>query len=146
MRALSLTLFILLTASPVLAQEGPPESVENAPETAEPSEDTEVRVDVIPMLANDVAPFDGLLVPEKRFNEFLDAEVKVEELERKREVDKKISDRVEETCYKQLDKATEPIPWYKTPSSNRWFGFAIGVVVTALAVYGGTKILKATDE
>lgn len=101
---------------------------------------------VVPQKAGETAPFTGLLVPEQRFTQLLEAELDAEKLKRQQLVDKKYILSLEEMYKAQLAKATQPDKWYEKPSANRWFGFTIGIIVTVLAVYGGIKIVEANKD
>jgi hypothetical protein len=102
--------------------------------------------DVTPQKAGEPAPFTGLLVPEARFTELLEAEIELVKLKKQQKIDEKYMLNLEDMYKKQLTEATKPPKWYETPSANRWFGFTIGIVVTALAVYGGAQLVKASGN
>lgn len=101
---------------------------------------------VVPLKAGDAAPFTALLVPEARLTELLEAELELEKLKKQQKVDEKYMLSMEAMYKLQLAEATKPPKWWETPSANRWFGFTIGIVVTALAVYGGAQIVKASGN
>lgn len=92
------------------------------------------------------APFTGLLVPEKRFIELLQAEIDRDKLKVQVRLETKFSKDLEMLMTKKLKQATEPEAWHQTASFNRWFGFTLGVVVTGLAIWGGTEVVKATNR
>lgn len=123
----AITIFIFAISTQAMGQEAAPQKI-------------------VPQKAGETAPFTGLLVPEKRFIQLLDAELQAEKLKRQQNVDKKYILSLEEMYKAQLAKATQPPKWYEKPSANRWFGFTIGVIVTALAVYGGVKIVEANKD
>ena len=107
------------------------------------SEDnTPAELEIVPIKKGAVAPFSGLLVPEERFVELLQAELRAELLEGKLRIKDKTERALESMYQRHLKRATEPIPWYEKPSFNRWLGFGIGVIFTGLAIYGTVQISK----
>ena len=129
--------FVLLASTPAFASEpaAPPEKVEAAKPILEPR--------IVPLMEGKCAAFTGLLVPEKRYTEFLDSEVTARDLRGKLEIEAKKHDALDSMYREKLKQASEPTPWYEEPSFNRWVGFGIGVAVTALAIYGGSELAKA---
>lgn len=105
-----------------------------------------VRADnkVVPVMEGEKAPFSGLLVPEDRFIQLMGMEIELVALKAKYEAQIRFSVNLEEMYKKQLEFALRPIPWYQTPSVNRWLGWILGVAMTLAAVYGGTEVVKAT--
>lgn len=92
-------------------------------------------VEVMPLLAGAVAPFDGLLVPEVTFVKYLRQRLLVDELTAKLE----IRDRL--LLEKPLIEKTPPtfgVGW------SFVVGMGVGVIVASLAVYGAVQVLKAT--
>jgi len=102
--------------------------------------------DVTPMLSGEIAPHSGLLVDEVRFATLLSSEIEVENLTGKLSIQTRLTDNMERLYLKRLEEAVREIPWYEAPSFNRWLGFGIGVTVSVLAVYGGSKLMKAIDQ
>lgn len=125
-------IMVVLIAGPAMAD--PPATPATAP-VAEPP--------VTPVTKDAPAPFTGLVVPEGRFAELLQAEVDVEELTGKLEIQERLLSNVEKVYDQRLEAATRPQKWYETPAFNRWLGFGIGVVVTGLAVWAGKEIVEA---
>jgi len=106
-----------------------------------------VRADeVTPVQTGKPAPFTGLLVPEDRFVQFLEAEAKLDGAQRELEQQKKYSSDLDAMYRKQLEEAVKPEPWYMDPRLHASIGFIIGVATTTLAVYGGVKIVEATGN
>ena len=98
---------------------------------------------VVPLEQEAPAPFTGLLVPEKRFTELLRAETRAQELEGQLLIQEKMAQALEAMYLDKLKQATAPVPWYKTPSFNRWLGFGLGMVCTGLATWGAIEFYKA---
>jgi hypothetical protein len=130
--------FALLVAAPAYATEPAAE----APPAA-PAKKTTLEPRIAPLMKGQCADFTGLLVPEKRYTEFLDAEVTARDLRGKLDIEAKKHDALESMYQEKLKQASEPLPWYKEPSFNRWLGLGIGVVVTSLAIWGGSELAKA---
>jgi len=102
-----------------------------------------IAEDVIVLKQGEAAPFAGLLVKEQRFNRFLEAEMKVEELKGRLDIQERLGLKIESIYTARLEEAVKPIPWYQGPEFNRWLGFFIGVAATGLVIWGGTEIVKA---
>jgi len=98
---------------------------------------------VTPIKEGATAPFTGLLVPESRLAELLRAELRVELLRGKLSIQEQTAQALEAMYLGKLEQATEPVPWYRTESFNRWFGFGLGVAFTGLAIYGTVELSKA---
>lgn len=104
---------------------------------------------VVPVYEGGTVPFDGYLVPEIRFEEFLKAEA-TEDLLRKElefkdyevKLEQEFCDKKIDVCLDELNKCREvaSTPWYARPDVNRWVGIGIGVVITSLAVYGAGQL------
>lgn len=92
---------------------------------------------VQPLAKGAPAPFLGLLVPESRFVELLEAENEVRELRAKLATAKRTGERVEAAYLRRLAAA---IPWYDSPTLNRWFGFGLGLLTFGLALWGTSEI------
>lgn len=102
-----------------------------------------VAQDIVPVEEGKLVPYTGMLVPEDRFIELLEAEIELEGLKRKYEVEKRFNEAMETMYKKKLEEAVSPPDWYETPTANRWFGFILGIAATGLAVWGGTEMVKA---
>lgn len=100
-------------------------------------------LDVIPLEESNPAPFTGILVPEARFIQLLEAESELVLLRKEHEVQQRFAASMEKMYKKQLSNAVEPSAWYETPVANRWLGFVLGAVATSLAVWGGIEMVKA---
>ena len=101
---------------------------------------------VVIMKQGEVALFTGLLVPEKRFIESMEAEVAAKKLKMELEVERRFTLNLEKMYKSKLQESTKPVVWHRTTSFNRWFGFTIGVVLTGLAVWGGAEVVKASGK
>lgn len=130
MKAMSLTLvFIILFPTWGLAEDNPTPTPQGQ--------------NVVVVTEGQAAPFTGLLVKEARMTELVEAELSVADLRGKLEIERRFAKSIEDTLEKRLLEATKPTPWYEQPDTNRWIGFAIGVVVTGLVVWGGVEVMKA---
>lgn len=98
---------------------------------------------VVPVEQGQAAPFTGLLVPEGRFTQLLEAELEAQEAKGKLKVQERLTEGLESLYSKKLAQAVEPTPWYKSAEFHRWLGFTLGVAVTCLAVWGGNELVKA---
>jgi hypothetical protein len=101
--------------------------------------------EVVPVQTGKPAPFTGLLVPEKRMVELLESEVRVEGMKRDLEIQIKYANSLDLMYTKQLEKAVAPEPWYQDHRFVAVVWFLFGVATTSLAVYGGVKIVEATN-
>lgn len=99
--------------------------------------------DVVPIKEGQEAAFTGLLVSEQRLVELLRAEQEKDTLRRKLEIERRFAENIEAMYKVKLDQVLEKPAWYETPTANRWFGFALGVVATGCAVWGGIEATKA---
>lgn len=115
-------------------------------EPVESQEAPEVGGAIEPLLKGAPAPFTGLLVPEDRYIELMEAENRARELAIKLAVQEQTAKAIEAIYLKKLDEATNPIPWYDTPTFNRWLGVLLGAAATGLAVWGGIEVTKATTR
>lgn len=100
--------------------------------------------DTVPVVAGEVAPFTGLLVPEDRFFELLQDEIDGEKSKDELELERKLRKKVEEIYAEALKEADKPPKFYQTPRFNQCAGFTVGVVFTTGAIWAGTEIVKAT--
>jgi len=119
--ALILTVILVLPLVPVRAQE------------------------VVPLMKDQPAPFNGLLVKEGRFTRLLEKETEAADLAGQLEIQKRLTSNLEVLYTRKLEAAVEELAWYEKPSFNRWLGFGIGVAVTVLAVYGASRLSRAMD-
>lgn len=117
--------FVALTALPVHAQDSALEPL------------------IEPLMKGQQATFTGLLVPEKRYITFLEAETNARDFRGKLSIEAKKHDALEAMYQDKLKQASKPTPWYKEPSFNRWVGFGIGVAVATIAIYGGAEMARA---
>lgn len=110
---------------------------------------TQVRssesVEVTVIGEGETAIYSGLLVREGRFARMLEAELAVKELEARLEIQKNLTASLESVYTRRMTEMARPLPWYKTPSFNRWAGFAMGVAFTAVVVYAGSYLVRAVD-
>jgi hypothetical protein len=99
---------------------------------------------ILAIMEGDPAPFSGILLSEDVFTEYLKLEV---ELERERLRNQMLQQELEQTqqalmlqlreCQRERDELTMALAnprWIDRPETNRWIGFAGGVLVTAGAV------------
>lgn len=101
--------------------------------------------EIVPVKEGAQAPFTGLLVPEGRYTELLEAEVERDRLKVELRLEKQYTGKLEPFLLgKVKDAAT--VEWYESPSFNRWFGFTLGVIVTGAAIWGGVEVIKATNN
>ena len=105
--------------------------------------------DVVPMELGTPAPWAGLLVKEARFTKFLKLQIEVEELTLKLQIRDRLYGEATTALQAQLSKAQEdlnkksqPDPWYK----SHWFiwcvGLVIGMGVAVGAFYGAAQLGK----
>ncbi len=142
-QALIPTLCAMLMAGPVRAQPAPTaEAAERLQE--QPISDSR-GPDVVPLKKGAPAPYSGVLVPGDYFAELLKADVAREDAEARLRVEQKFGASLETMYNTKLVQATKPPPFYKSSSFNRWLGFTGGVMVTILAVYGGSKLIQEAD-
>lgn len=99
--------------------------------------------DVVPLERGDPAPFDGLLVPEGRFVELLEAENKARELEVRLALAERTGEAIEGLYRRRLEEATA-IPWYDSPTFNRWLGVVLGGALAGVAVWTAAEIQTQT--
>ena len=97
-----------------------------------------------PLMEGDESPCDGMWVPEGRYTTFLKAELAVDDLTGKM----KIKDIQIEELEKMYRQAIQPrkIPFYRRLAFNRVIFFMLGTGITALSVYGGTKLVQAAAK
>jgi hypothetical protein len=98
--------------------------------------------EIVSVLRGDPAPFQGLLVPEERFVELLEAENAVRELQARLAASERTLELVENAYMQRLENASSPVPWYASPTFNRWLGFGMGIAATGLAVWGGLELVQ----
>jgi len=97
-----------------------------------------------PLFPGQESDCDGLFVPEGRYTLFLKAELKVDELDGRLKIKNLYIEQLE-ALYREATKVKK-IPWYRRLSFNRVLFFALGTAITALAVYGGTKLVQAAAK
>lgn len=95
------------------------------------------------VLKDQPAPFSGVVVSEQKFSEYLDLELKVEELEGRLEIQENLVQNVEQVYSKKLETATRPERWYESSGFNAVLGFLVGVGVTVAIFYGGAELAKS---
>jgi hypothetical protein len=98
---------------------------------------------VVPLGRNHRAPFEGLLVPEERFIELLEAERWSKELEARLDASEQTAAAIEQVYRGKLRDAVA-VPWYDSPSFNRWLGIACGVALSGVAVWAAVELQAAT--
>jgi hypothetical protein len=86
--------------------------------------------DVVALLKADPAPFDGLLVTEKRFTEYLHQTVDLE---------------VATASLKACEGLTCDTPLVSSKTAF-WIGAAVGVVVAGVVVFGAVELGKAASK
>lgn len=97
---------------------------------------------VVPLQQDKPAPFAGLLVPEARFVELLEAEQARRELEVKLKAAEQTSVAIEQVYQAKLRDAVA-VPWYDSPSFNRWLGIFVGGAITGMAVWAVVELQAA---
>jgi hypothetical protein len=117
-RALLIVYLAVAMATPGLAQDTP---------------------DMVPIMQGESAPFTGMLVMESRFIDYIKLQMRVDELEQRLEIQKRLTVNIENLYASRLQETAQQ-EWYQTPEFNRWLGFGIGVLVTGLAVYGASRL------
>jgi hypothetical protein len=129
MKMLGMLLAVSILVQPILAhaQETPPQG------------DREI----VPVMTGDAAPKSGLLVPELRFNELIQAEIDLGKTAKDLKAEQALSKSLERVYEKRLAEALKGVPWYEQPTYNRTVGFIAGVVVAGLAIYAGAKLAEA---
>lgn len=95
------------------------------------------------MLEDQPAPFSGVLVREARFAEYLQLQLRMEELEGRLEIQKNLVMEIEQIYSEKLETATRPARWYESPGTNQVFGFLLGVTVAVAVFFGGAELAKA---
>lgn len=123
-------------ALPVVASETPTE-----PTVAGTSGDASEAPGVVPLKKGASAPFLGLLVPEARFVELLEAKNKAHELAARLAAADRTAEIVEQVYLTKLEQAAI-VRWYNSPSFNRWLGIFLGTAVTGISVWGASKLTK----
>lgn len=95
---------------------------------------------VVPLKKGGRAPYRGLLVPEARFVELLEAENKARELAARLAAAERTAELVEQVYLTKLEQAAI-VHWYDSPSLNRWFGIVIGAAIAG-AAWGTAEVIK----
>lgn len=142
----TVAVFLAVLATPVglFAAETAPPTID-PPAAPESSQEPPGEGDVVPLAKGAPAPFLGLLVPEGRFVELLEAENEVRELRAKLAAKERTAELVEQAYLRRLEQATAPPPWYESPTFNRWLGFGLGLAAAGLAVWGSVELVGATN-
>lgn len=96
---------------------------------------------VVPLKKGTPAPFLGLLVPEARFVELLEAENQARELKARLAAAERTAALVEQVYLTNLEQAAI-VSWYDSPSFNRGFGIFLGGAATALSIWGAAELTK----
>ncbi len=112
------------------------------PDTREPAENSTKLIK--PILKDQLAPFTGLLVPEARFVEMVEAELAVDDLKGKLKIQTNLTTNLESIYVKRMEEMAKPPKWYQTGEFQFWLGFTLGFVATVAATYGAVKIVEAT--
>ena len=116
------------------------------PAFAEPKLEINVhRLDVVTMRKGLEAPFSGLLVPEPRFVQFLEAEIRIKELEGELKLERRLRLTQEQIYTDVLKETSKPKTWWNSPGTQRLVGFGAGIVAASLAIYGGAQLAKASQ-
>ena len=140
--------FVLALSGAAWAQEAPPEP--QIPPVSSPGEAVDFPVveppgeasegpAVVPLKKGASAPFLGLLVPEARFVELLEAENKARELAAKLAAADRTAILIEQVYLTKLEQAAI-VHWYDSPSFNRWLGIVMGAGLAAVAVWGAGEL------
>lgn len=146
--------FILALPGATWAQEPPPEADKLAvvdstapagPDIAEAPGETSESPAVVPLKKGAPAPFLGLLVPEARFVELLEAENKARELAAKLKAAERTAELVEQVYLSNLEKASI-VAWYDSPSLNRWVGIILGGAIAGLSIWGASELNKKREQ
>ena len=98
---------------------------------------------VVPLQKDKPAPFAGLLVPEGRFVELLEAEQAKRELEVRLKAAERTSSAIEQVYRSRLQNAAV-VPWYDSPSFNRWLGIFLGGAIAGVAVWAAVEVQATT--
>jgi len=93
---------------------------------------------VVPVEQHEPAPFAGLLVPEARFVQLLEAEQRAEELLVRLRVAEHTSSAIE-----QVYQDAVTVPWYDSPSFNRWLGIVVGGAIAGVSVWAVVELQAA---
>lgn len=101
--------------------------------------------EITPVKKGEQAPFTGLLVPEARYIELLEAEMERDNLKVKLRLEMKYITDLELFLTTKLKEAAKSPAWYETASFNRWFGFTLGIIVTGAAIWGGVEVVNAAN-
>ena len=88
---------------------------------------------VLSIRQGEPTPFDGFVILEERFSKILEQDISVLTLQAELEMKTKMAAKVEEICWKELEKRTEK-HWWESPYTNQVFGFVFGAVFST-AIY-----------
>jgi hypothetical protein len=97
---------------------------------------------ITPLKKNTAAPFTGLLVPEARYVELLEAELSAKSLRGTLEAYKIKDQAMEQFIEKRLQRLADP-PLWEDPKVALAVGLVVGVVATAAATFGTWTLSEA---
>lgn len=97
---------------------------------------------VVPLNEGAEAPFRGLLVPEAYFIELVEAQTKVRELELKLKAAEQTGAAIEQVYRRKLEEAVT-VPWYDSPTFNRWLGVLLGGALAGVSVWAVVELQAA---
>ncbi len=89
----------------------------------------------VPLIAGEIAPFDGVLVTPERIQELIGAEIERDELKIRIQTQK----RVHEIEISEYERALN-LKWYQQPRFNQAVGFTLGIIVFGGAVWGAGQL------
>lgn len=118
-----------------------------APENAASATSTHVPAEpaIVPVQKDAPAPFTGLLVPEGRYTELLEAELSVGEFRDKMEAYRIKDEAMEKFIEDRLQRLADP-PFWEDPKVALTAGLVVGVVVTAVAIFGTWQLSEAVKK
>ena len=96
---------------------------------------------VAPILKGQLAHCSGLLVPEKRYIKFLEAELLTEELQARLIAQQRLTKSIE-TIYQRKLSTTERTSWLESPAFHRWLGFGLGVLFSSFVFLESSRLTK----
>lgn len=104
---------------------------------------------IVPLYEGDTAPFDGLLVPEDRFDKFLKAEANEDLLNKELEfkdyevkLEQEFCDKKIDVCMDELNKCREVVKrkWYEKPGLYIVTGTVIGLGIAYGAAWSWGQV------
>lgn len=102
--------------------------------------------EVTPIAKEQPAPFTGLLVPEPRMIDLLQAEIDAEQRAAELAIERDYSKSLDSMYKEKLAEATKPPAFFDRPDVRFWGGFILGGVAVGFAVYGGAKLVQAIGD